>query len=123
MAGENIHAPHFLNLRRLLSSFSESSMKADIGRKVQFPRVLSETSLRPDMVLWSMVSKTVYLVKLSVPWEEGLEALYKRKWTKYADLAVCRMQAGKPPYSLCRGFVGSSTPHLLLNFGCTGAVD
>ncbi|CAM9140605.1 unnamed protein product [Lampetra planeri] len=34
------------------------------------------------MMLWSMAGKTVLLVELTVPWEEGLEAVHEQEWAK-----------------------------------------
>lgn len=100
-------------------------MRVDFGRKRLFPKEIAETSLRPDMVLWSTASKTVLLVGLTVPWEEGLEAVHEKKQEKYTDLAtecrsrleghICPVEVGS------RGFVGASTSRLLRDLGCTGA--
>ncbi|KAJ8332759.1 hypothetical protein SKAU_G00416550 [Synaphobranchus kaupii] len=125
-AGENINAPRPSNMGRLLSPGSEWNMKVDLGRQLQFPREIAETSLRPDMVLWSVACKTVLLVELTVPWEGGLETAHERKRAKYSDLAAeCREAGWKaticPVEVGCRGFVGSSTFRLLRDLGCTGA--
>ncbi|KAJ8350643.1 hypothetical protein SKAU_G00257730 [Synaphobranchus kaupii] len=125
-AGENINAPRPSNMGRLLSPGSEWNMKVDLGRQLQFPREIAETSLRPDMVLWSVASKTVLLVELTVPWEGGLETAHERKRAKYSDLAAeCREAGWKaticPVEVGCRGFVGSSASRLLRDLGCTGA--
>lgn len=40
------------------------------------------------MVLWSPAAKLVYVMKLTVPWEEGVEEAYVRKKNKYTDLAA-----------------------------------
>lgn len=36
----------------------------------QLPREISSTSLRPDIVTWSIGIKTALLIELTVPWEE-----------------------------------------------------
>lgn len=83
-AGENINAPRPSNRGRLLSPGSGWNMRVDLGRQLQFPREIAETSLRPDMVLWSVACKAVLLVELTVPWEEGLGAAQRsgvhRSW-------------------------------------------
>lgn len=48
-AGQNINVARLSNTARLL----------------RFPREIVETSLRPDIVIWSMASKTVLLVELT----------------------------------------------------------
>ena len=112
--------------RLLLSPGNEWSMRVDLGKQLQFPREIVQTSLRPDLVLWSEACRTVLLVELTVPWEGGLEAAYERKRAKYSDLAAeCREAGWKtvicPVEVGCRGFVGSSTARLLRDMGCTGA--
>ncbi|XP_061892213.1 uncharacterized protein LOC133642088 [Entelurus aequoreus] len=101
-------------------------MRVDLGKQLQFPREIVETLLRPDLVFWSEVCKTVLLVELTVPWEGGLEAAYERERAKYSDLAAeCREAGWKavicPLEVRCRGFVGSSTARLLRDIVCTGA--
>lgn len=125
-AGENINHPHQRTTSRVLSSGSEWNMRVDLGRQLQFPREIVETSLRPDLIMWSEPCKTILLVELTVPWEEGMEAANERKRAKYADLVEdCREAGWKatmcPVEVGCRGFVGSSTVRLLHDMGCTGA--
>ncbi len=76
---------------KLLTPGAAWKMEVDLGRQLQFPQEICSTTLRPDMVLWSAAVKSVILIELTVPWEEGLEAAYERKKAKYADLvAECR---------------------------------
>ncbi len=86
-------------------------MRVDLGRQLQFPREIVETSLRPDLIMWSEQCKTILLVELTVPWEEGMEAANERKRAKYADLVEdCREAGWKatmcPVEVGCWGFVG-----------------
>lgn len=127
-AGESIRPSRQRDTARLLSPGSEWTMRVDLGRQLQFPREIVETSLRPDLIMWSETCKTVLLVELTVPWEGGggVEAAYERKRAKYSDLAAeCREAGWKavicPVEVGCRGFVGSSTARLLRDMGCTGA--
>ncbi|XP_061749210.1 uncharacterized protein LOC133547614 isoform X2 [Nerophis ophidion] len=112
--------------RSVLSLARDWSMRADIGKQLQFPREITTTSLRPDIVLWSAVTKSAMLVELTIPWEEGIQAAYERKAAKYADLAAECREAGwsttiYPVEVGCRGFVGTSTIRLLRDVGLTGA--
>ncbi|XP_039516167.1 receptor-type tyrosine-protein phosphatase beta-like [Pimephales promelas] len=125
-AGEKINHPHQRATSRVLLSGSEWNMRVDLGRQLQFPREIVETLLRPDLIMWSELCKTILLVELTVPWEEGMEAANERKRAKYADLAEACKEAGWkattwPVEVGCRGFVGSSTVRLLREMGCTGA--
>ena len=93
-AGQRVKPSRQKDTARLLSSGKEWSMRVDLGKQLQFPREIVETSLRPDLVMWSEACKTVLLVELTVPWEGGLEAAYERKRAKYADLAAECREAG-----------------------------
>ncbi len=73
---------------KLLTSGAVCKMEVDLGRQLQFPQEICSTTLRPDVVLWSAAVKSVVLIELTVPWEEGLEAAYERKKVKYADLVA-----------------------------------
>ena len=125
-AGERVKPSQRSGLGGLLSPGNDWAMRVDLGKQLQFPREIVETSLRPDLVMWSETCKTVLLVELTVPWEGGVEAANERKRAKYADLvAECReagWRASVWPVEVgCRGFVGSSTARLLRDMGCTGA--
>lgn len=72
----------------------DCSMKVNLGRKLQFPTEITNTRLRPDIVMWSSSSKAVLLVELTISWEAGLEAAWERKRLKYADLAAESTEAG-----------------------------
>src|SRR4029434_2946241 len=54
----------------LLQTAPSWEMRVDLGRKLHFPQVV-QTSLRPDMVIWSEEAKKIILIELTVPWEEG----------------------------------------------------
>lgn len=46
-------------------------MVVDLGN-YHFPKEVMETTLWPDTVMRSRVNKTVLIVELTVPWEEGV---------------------------------------------------
>ena len=48
-------------------------MLADIGRQLVFPPKIATTTLRPDMVLWSRSLKKVFIIELTVPWEDSVD--------------------------------------------------
>ena len=56
------------------------------AKKVEFPPTILATSLRPDIVLWSEMSRVVLLIELTCPAEEGMAAAQLRKETKYSEL-------------------------------------
>ena len=69
-------------------------MRADLDKQLKFPKEVIPTSLRPDIVLWSISMRTVIMVELTVPWEEGMEAAFERKKAKNTELAAECSQAG-----------------------------
>jgi hypothetical protein len=56
------------------------------AKKVEFPPAILATPLRPDIVLWSQMSRVVVLIELTCPAEEGMRAAQLRKETKYSEL-------------------------------------
>ena len=77
------------------------------------------------MVLWSPSRKAVYIIELTVPWENSVEEAYERKKLRYTELAADATQRGWnakvwPVEVGCRGFVASSTIRLLKELGIHG---
>lgn len=109
----------------LLTSGGEWAFRADLDRQLKFPQDITLTSLRPDTVIWSTITKTVIMAELTVPWEDGLEAAFERKKEKYAELAAACAQAGWRAYTYpvevgCRGFTGTSIQRFLKTLGIRG---
>lgn len=46
------------------------------------------TNLRPDLVLWSSSLRTVYIIELTVPWEDAVDEASECKRLWYVDLAA-----------------------------------
>lgn len=55
---------------RIVLATHDCSIKVDLGRKLQFPRKITSTSLRPDILMWSSSIKTMLLSELIVLWEQ-----------------------------------------------------
>ena len=60
-------------------------MEVDLGKRLVFPDVV-QTTLRPDIVLWSKTGKKLIVIELKVPWETRCEEAYERKKAKYIEL-------------------------------------
>jgi hypothetical protein len=56
------------------------------AKKVEFPPAIVATPLRPDIVLWSQMSRVVVLIELTCCAEEGMSPARLRKETKYTEL-------------------------------------
>lgn len=112
--------------RSLLSPGGEWNMSADLDWQLRFPQVIAATTLRPDIVLWPVPTRSVIMVELTVPWEERIDAAFERKKERYSDLAAeCRPAGWKatvfPAEVGCRGFAGTSTLRLMTSLGITGS--
>ena len=63
-------------------------MRVDLSQRLTFPPKIAVTNLRPDLVLWSESSQRVFIVELTVPWEDTIEEAFERKRLRYANLAA-----------------------------------
>ena len=70
----------------ILTSANDWELRADLQSRLVFPQEIVITTLRPDIVIWSAVTKQVVLLELTVPWEEGIQEAYERKRNKYQEL-------------------------------------
>ncbi len=52
-------------------------MPAYLRKQLRFPEQITQTSLRPDIVLWSKVTKQVVLIELTVHWEKRIEKAHE----------------------------------------------
>ncbi|XP_061116493.1 NACHT, LRR and PYD domains-containing protein 3-like, partial [Conger conger] len=100
-------------------------MLVDVGRQLVFPPEIATTTLRPDMVLWSPSRRKVFIIELTVPWEDSVDEAYERKHLRYAELAAEAQHRGwntevRPVEVGCRGFVATSTTRLLRDLGVRG---
>lgn len=110
----------------LLGTAPDWQMKADLGKQLKFPEQIVETTLRPDIVLFSDSTKQVVLLELTVPWEERMEEANERKRAKYANLVEeCRRRGWRarcvPIEVGCRGFAARSLCKAYSMLGVTGA--
>ncbi|CAJ1066394.1 hypothetical protein F2P79_020824%2C partial [Xyrichtys novacula] len=103
----------------------EWDMRVDLDRQLHVPVEITTTSFRPDIVVGLTKAKSVLLIELKIPAEEGIEAAYERKKAKYSELAAECQEAGwkatiYPVEVGCRGYEGLSTTRLLRDVGVTG---
>ena len=75
----------------ILSQASDWILLADVGKSLIFPSHIYETSLRPDIVLYSNRTRVLIIIELTCPMEENLFEWNHKKTVKYADLVeICR---------------------------------
>jgi hypothetical protein len=99
-------------------------MKADLKKKLVFPEIV-QTTLRPDIVMWSQQSKKIIAIELTVPWEERCREAYERKSGKYDELMeMCRSRGWEawlvPVEVGCRGFPPQSVWRMFQSLGVIG---
>jgi len=62
------------------------------GKPIIFPPSITATEQRPDIVIWSEMSKTVFLIELTIPNEDNIVDAEFRKKTRYDGLLdACRL--------------------------------
>ena len=97
------------------------------AKQVEFPPTILATSLRPDIVLWSVMSRVVVLIELTCPAEEGMAAAQLRKETKYSELLDNINATNVWKASLwtleigARGLVGLSSHKTFVRLGFTSS--
>ena len=126
--GEKVRArgnKDFVEEGGILPTADDWALQVDLDRRLNFPEVIVETRLRPDAVLWSVRTKQVVMIELTVPWEDRLEEAHERKLQKYQELKQeCANKGWKvwcfPIEVGCRGFVSRSTWSALGALGIKG---
>ena len=61
------------------------NMEVDFEKRLVFP-ALVQTTIRPDIILWSKTGKKLIVIELPVPWVTTCEEAYQRKKAKYSEL-------------------------------------
>lgn len=70
----------------MLSSARDWQLRADVEREFKFPEQIITSSLRPNLIIWSILSRQVVMIELLVPWEVNMEEAFERKLGKYQEL-------------------------------------
>ena len=70
----------------LLEGFTDWYVATDLKHNFIFPTEIALTTKHPDIVIWSVKAKKVFVIELTVPFEENFDWAYQRKLEKYADL-------------------------------------
>ncbi|KAK0145224.1 hypothetical protein N1851_015879 [Merluccius polli] len=100
-------------------------LKVDLGQQMAVPSHIVSTRLRPDLLFWSDREKAVFLVELTIPWEDRVEEANELKRAKYTEIAEEAAQRGwsvrlRPIEIGARGFVARSAISLLSELGIRG---
>ena len=112
--------------RSLLESANDWRLLVDFDhKKVVFPPTIVPTSLRPDIVLWSNMSRVVIIIELTCPAEENMKKAQLKKEGKYADLVneINETKVWKASLRTlevgARGLLGISSRKLFIDLGFT----
>ena len=103
----------------LLDGANDWEIRVDFDTaNIVFPPSICATTSRPDVVIWSPLSRKVIMIELTCPAEEGIEAAALRKETRYEEL-----QAAIKAWGECKYFtieVGARGLHnVLIRIGLT----
>ena len=80
-----------------IGTFHESSdrkLSVDFDSSLAFPSFIAITASRPDIVIYSVLKKTVILIELTSPCEENFEDRHFNKIGRYAALCVSVRENG-----------------------------
>ncbi|XP_071171071.1 uncharacterized protein [Mytilus edulis] len=69
----------------ILATANDREMQANVGGLTNFQNDIL-TTLRPDIVPWSRISRQVILVEPTVPWETRMEEAHERKLAKNQEI-------------------------------------
>ena len=113
------------DIKSILSLASDWKMSADLDKKLIFPSIV-QTTLRPDIVIWSESQKAIIMIELTVPWETRCEEAHERKSAKYAHLVEEVKEKGWKSWLFpveigTRGFPAQSLWKLLTALGMRGS--
>ena len=109
----------------VLECANDWQLKVDFDASAQFPPEILATPLRPDIVLWSVMSRVVVLIELTCCAEESMRDAQLRKETKYTPLLdeINQTQVWKASlWTLeigARGLVGLTTHKTFARLGFT----
>lgn len=108
----------------LLDGASDWKLQIDYENiRAPFPADIYATPERPDIVIYSILLKKVFLIELTCPAEEGIEAAQLRKEGRYAPLVSSINQSKNWTAILmtievgARGFVALSMSRFLRSIG------
>ncbi len=72
----------------ILDGSRDWKMEVDLGRRLVFPNVV-QTTLRPDIVLWSETGKKLVTIELTVPWEPDVKKPTSRRRQSTQNSWIC----------------------------------
>ena len=116
LARKNIRKPS------LFGGCMDWNVATDLKHNFIFPNEIALATKRPEIFIWSVKAKKVFVIELTAPFEENFDWAYQRKLEKYEDLREHCVRNGWitnvfPIEVGCRGFIANSTSVFLTNLG------
>ena len=114
------------SLKSYLDSSKDWKMLVDLGKpRLKVPEHIVVTTKRPDIVIYSNMSRQVLMVELTCPWEDRIGLANELKQKNYEDIRQESVQNGWrcqvwPVEIGARGFAGRSLGALLKEVGVVG---
>ena len=101
-------------------------LQVDLKKHVKIPSIITQTNLRPDLVVMSEKKKMLGLMELTVPYEDRIEISGEIKKAKYKEIVEAGERKGWKVMLWtvevgCRGFPASSLGNYLRDIGLSGA--
>ena len=98
----------------LLEGCTDWQVATDLKHNFIFPTEITLMTKRPDIVIWFVKAKKVFVIELTVPFEENFNWAHQCKLEKYEDLQEQCVRNGWitnifPIEIGCRGFIANST--------------
>jgi hypothetical protein len=127
-AGAKVPSKKHAQRRSCLAHANDWKLLVDFeDSKVIFPPEIYPTEKRPDIVIWSAVTKSIFVIELTVPSEEAIPDAQFRKKDKYQELINgCILNGWKAELMTVeigmRGFVAYSFAHCLRRLGFSNPV-
>jgi hypothetical protein len=122
-AGEKVISKSSKNPPGILTQSNDWMICADLDKKTyNFPAHIAQTSLYPDIIVWSDKAKQIVLLELTVPLKENTAGAQVRKLKRYQNLEQACKANGYQAYSLTlevdsRGWVASSVGTCMRKLG------
>ena len=106
----------------ILNSASDWKLCFDLGDKLVIPAFLTISTLRPDILLFSILTKKVVIIELTSPCEENMAEWHKVKTEKYHTLCSSIRSNGWSVFFFAievgaRGFCSESVRSCLFQLG------
>jgi hypothetical protein len=117
--------PSTLPMEGMLDVANDWKIAADLPCMREYPTVIKESGLRPDMVLISETSRTIVVVELTVPYESNMSESHEFKLAKYEGLMNDIHRKGYRTQLFAvevgaRGLAGATVYSLLQRLGLSG---